>query len=828
MIDSFVKQILIIIRSYNIEGNSVYAIFYLMHLSRKKKYELKDLFHSQDPIKHLLKSVGTSDIHEEKIKEVFQKEIDYLGKNFVRDIFKVFEQYDEKIYAEKYPELFDAVMYSIQSSNREVGVHIQPKPLTKFMNSLATDLPKKAKIYNPFGGFASFGAGIQNEGIYYGEEIDKISWAVGYLRLKAHNINSDHFTCTDSIIELNNIKKKYDLIISSPPFGSRVKMDSDLNNSLGAFKTIKLENLLLKRSLSKLEKGGQLIVLLSSSFLFEGGATLRVRKWIVKQNFLDKVISLPAGAIFNTGIRTTILVIKKDRQKLAGIEFIDGKNLTDSKPGRRTKAFDFTALKEGIFSKNQNIHKIVRPETIKDNDFNLSVSRYIFEEINFAQEQENSLVLLKSILKFHKRNKTQEKIDKSISIKDLSPDILDYEIDFAELKPPEENNDLYCYHNERSEVLKLLLIAKTGIDFKSSFIKVPKNQSILISPQIAAFEVQSNEIEMRFLIFQFEQTYFKKQFDRIKYGAIMSNFNVNDFLNIKIYLPPIEDQKLIAEETLMRYVSKTNKLAKHNLKLERADVLDENSFLRHQIAGRLNNLRASFNNTKEILEQKVANQLPGLLEFKQNELIKSNLGDYLKRMERDIQSISKAVQNTGDKIALREVRKTEMDLIQFLKDYKAELDSGDKIFTIELDFDEQFRTEKKLKKLMIEADKDLLRKMFDNIFDNAEKHAFFNKRNDSNKIKFELLFAGFEDAEVQLDVCNTGKPLPENFSHEAFIRKGSTAGEFSGDGTGGWFINEVMKIHNGHFGFTDETGPESIGLDTEYVTSIELTFPLIL
>ncbi|PWS22293.1 hypothetical protein DKP78_19145, partial [Enterococcus faecium] len=84
----------------------------------------------------------------------------------------------------------------------------------------------------------------------------------------------------------------------------------------------------------------------------------------------------------------------------------------------------------------------------------------------------------------------------------------------------------------------------------------------------------------------------------------------------------------------------------------------------------------------------------------------------------------------------------------------------------------------------------------------------------------------FEDERVQLDITNSGRPLPEDYSHEAFIRKGSSTGRNAGEGTGGWFINEVMKRHNGHFGFTDETGPEGVG--GEFVTSIELTFSIIL
>jgi type I restriction enzyme M protein len=40
-----------------------------------------------------------------------------------------------------------------------------------------------------------------------------------------------------------------------------------------------------------------------------------------------------------------------------------------------------------------------------------------------------------------------------------------------------------------------------------------------------------------------------------------------------------------------------------------------------------------------------------------------------------------------------------------------------------------------------------------------------------------------------------------------------------------WFVNDMMKLFGGKFGFTDETGSE--GIDGEYVTSMELTLPII-
>src|SRR5690606_24058650 len=145
------------------------------------------------------------------------------------------------------------------------------------------------------------------------------------------------------------------------------------------------------------------------------------------------------------------------------------------------------------------------------------------------------------------------------------------------------------------------------------------------------------------------------------------------------------------------------------------------------------------------------------------------------------------------------------------------------IFKIILNVDEEALKEAKIKEIFINGDKSLLQKMFDNIVENAEKHAFNNEISIKNRIQIELLY-DFDNLEVQLDFGNSGKPLPEGYSWESFTRKGSKSGLNGGDGFGGWFINEVMKKHGGRFGFTDERGPE--GIEGDIITSIELTFPI--
>ncbi|WP_339611538.1 hypothetical protein, partial [uncultured Xanthomarina sp.] len=101
------------------------------------------------------------------------------------------------------------------------------------------------------------------------------------------------------------------------------------------------------------------------------------------------------------------------------------------------------------------------------------------------------------------------------------------------------------------------------------------------------------------------------------------------------------------------------------------------------------------------------------------------------------------------------------------------------------------------------------------------------QNNDQDKIEFFISMIHYESTKSQFMILfsNTGNPLPENFSHEEFIRKGGKFGDKSGDGFGGWYINEIVKRFNGDLHIIDETGQEGLGV-SYLATSFEISFPI--
>ena len=114
---------------------------------------------------------------------------------------------------------------------------------------------------------------------------------------------------------------------------------------------------------------GIALVINFPGILYRGNREQKIRKWIVEQNYIDKIIQFPANEFTDTAIATVGIVYRKDK-KNTDIEFIDEIN---------------------------NIRKMVTLEEIIKNDYKLSVSTYIQKEEK--KEEIDILELEKEILK---------------------------------------------------------------------------------------------------------------------------------------------------------------------------------------------------------------------------------------------------------------------------------------------------------------------------------------------------------------------------------------------------------------------------------------------
>lgn len=738
------------------------------------------------------------DVNSDSLAILFSQPLNYLS-------FHLF-QLERKILAENYPEIFDALLYKLsEAQGKQTSEFIQPYEISRFIMNLAK-VKDNDTIYNPFAGLASFATFLNKSNFYYGQEINHKTWALGKLRLIAHNLEHFNYELEDSIENWNRFNE-FDLIVSNPPFNLR------LNNTKYSRINFSLEDVIIENSLHQLNSRGELICVFPESFLYKRNRSdFQLKKHLIENNFINTIISLPNGVFKYTAIGTCIVIINKKKVYKNKIRFIDATSFVSTEYNNKEKILDDLNLFEQIQNNNKNFVRLINKEIIIENDYNLSVGRYFIDD-NFKGAR------LNEIATFIRGSRSEkEEIGKLVKIRNLKDSIVNFNLDIEKL----EVRDIPSF-GVRKIQQSCILVALRWRTLKPTYFEY-NGEPIYISNDILAFKVDKKIVNTNYLINELHADYVLNQLDGLRLSGIIPILRKDDFFQLKIKLPSIEEQKKKFYSYADEYIKTIVQESEFEFKENKINVEDENSFLRHQIAGSLKNIRGAFKFVQKIIDEQVKNQLPEIDNFKADDRLDTTFSNYMNIIERDLESINKAVNKAGDKIDLLDLNIESFDLLEFIKDYRDSLKvRANNLFDVILDLDESAIIEYGISAINISGDKVIIRRMLDNIIENAERHAFTNSIANDNKIKIDLIY-DFEDFTVQIDISNNGIPLPENITYDALVRKGSTSGENSGNGFGLWYVNEVMKIHNGKFSFTDENGSE--GIKSEYVTTMELTFPI--
>ncbi|MDB7636332.1 N-6 DNA methylase [Ligilactobacillus ruminis] len=191
--------------------------------------------------------------------------------------------------------------------------------------------------------------------------------------------------CFSELEELNSLPEFFaDTVIMNPPYSLSWKPNENMKAGLFADIGVlppksKADYAFLIRGLARLSDNGTQLLILPHGVLFRGSAEGKIRQWLIEHNYLDAVIGLPAKVFLNTDIPTVILMLKKKRNR-KDVLFVDA-----SKQFRKDKSHNVVEAEHinkilQVYQERNKVNKfseIVTFETIKDNDFNLNIPRYV-------------------------------------------------------------------------------------------------------------------------------------------------------------------------------------------------------------------------------------------------------------------------------------------------------------------------------------------------------------------------------------------------------------------------------------------------------------------
>ncbi|EKA6055776.1 N-6 DNA methylase [Vibrio parahaemolyticus] len=312
----------------------------------------------------------------------------------------------------------------------------------------------------------------------YGQEKNLGTWAIAKLNMFLHNLDGD-IQRGDTLVNPRHTTSQnglmtFDRVIANPPFSQdkwweplelndgkivdqkgkerNVKYSSDLKDPFGRFglgtaPRTKADFAFIQHMIASTKDDGRIGVVVPHGVLFREGDEGNIRKGLlvgqdnIKGDLIEGVVGLPDKLFFNTGIAAAVLIINKNKPAAlknkvifvdASAEFGEGKAMsflresdikritTEYKKAKQTlvDAGEQTEDKLSDLLDSVSVDKYLRVvdiTEIKQNDFNLNISRYID-----TSEEEEKVDVKGTLLKISSIDKelkvTDEKLNKLLNL----------------------------------------------------------------------------------------------------------------------------------------------------------------------------------------------------------------------------------------------------------------------------------------------------------------------------------------------------------------------------------------------------------------------------
>ena len=299
----------------------------------------------------------------------------------------------------------DAYEYlmSMYASNagKSGGEFFTPQEVSELLTRMAVAGKMEVnKVYDPACGSGSLllkaakilGKENVRQG-FYGQEINLTTYNLCRINMFLHDIDFDKFDIAheDTLLSPQHWDDEpFEVIVSNPPYS--IKWEGDDNPVLindprfspaGVLAPkSKADLAFIMHSLAWLATNGTAAIVCFPGIMYRGGAEKKIRQYLIDNNFIDCIIQLPSNLFFGTSIATCIMVLKRSKADNRTL-FIDASNecIKVTNNNKLTEE-NIANIVNAFVSRNDVEHfsHCVPYETIRDNDYTLSVASYVEPE----------------------------------------------------------------------------------------------------------------------------------------------------------------------------------------------------------------------------------------------------------------------------------------------------------------------------------------------------------------------------------------------------------------------------------------------------------------
>ena len=253
----------------------------------------------------------------------------------------------------------------------------------------------------------------------FGQEYNHKTLALAKMNLYIHDIRNGQLALGDTLLypkfKEGEGLRKFDVVIANPPWNQDGYNEEILKKGeywrerfqFGFTPKQSADWAWIQHMLaSAKDDTGRVGVVIDNGCLFRGGREKAIRTSIIKADLIETIILLPEKLFYNTGAPGAVIVLNKNKpqSRRGKILFINASREYEKHPDVRKlnrlgdKHIEKIVKAYKEFKESDGFSKIVDIEKIKENDYNLNVTLYVFpeeeiEDIDVAKEWKEMLSL---------------------------------------------------------------------------------------------------------------------------------------------------------------------------------------------------------------------------------------------------------------------------------------------------------------------------------------------------------------------------------------------------------------------------------------------------
>jgi type I restriction enzyme M protein len=304
--------------------------------------------------------------------------------------------------------LGNAYEYLLKKFNEEApqraGEFYTPREVVRVLVEI-TDPDEGAEVYDPCCGSGGMlivshyhlvANGKDPKKLFlHGQEINADTWTIAMMNVMLHDMEAEIHQ-GDSFADPRFLRgaglRQFDIVLANPMWNQKGYKPLMENDRFGRFVYGTTTNSSadwgwIQHMLASLNSAGRMGVVLDQGVLFRRGAEGKIRKKVLEADLVDCVVALPEKLFYNTGAPGCLVFLNKNKpsERKGKVLFLYAANGFEKlKNMNRLGDEDISKIVTtyGKFADVLKFSKVVGLDTIKENDYNLSVTRYVdaFEE----------------------------------------------------------------------------------------------------------------------------------------------------------------------------------------------------------------------------------------------------------------------------------------------------------------------------------------------------------------------------------------------------------------------------------------------------------------